>query len=143
MKRAARRAKSVKPRARLLLGVLGAFVAWLAVGTHVASSLHFALVSHRLCAEHGTLEHAHTAELSSTAERTRTHAALRSAGDEAEHEHCQLLARPHETLAVPNSARLTVAAPPRVATSTIEAASAPDVAREALLLLAPKQSPPV
>ncbi|HEY3494425.1 MAG TPA: hypothetical protein VGK73_07060 [Polyangiaceae bacterium] len=142
MRRATRPRTGKKARGQLLLGALAAFAVWLVAGAHVASTLHFALVSHRICAEHGALEHGHEAEAEHAQPKAPAHAALQSGSDEAEHEHCPLIARPHEELALAAPARFEIASAPRAAPSPVQRASAPAPARDALLLFAPKQSPP-
>jgi len=126
---------------RALATVFGALVAWLVAGTHLASTLHFALISHRICAAHGELEHAHAHAVPSANDSTTT-AAWRDSG-EAEHEHCTLAGTPREELSLAAPARFAIAPAPRVETTSIARAKAKHPARATLLLFAPKQSPPV
>jgi hypothetical protein len=131
--------------ARLAASVLGALVAWLIAGTHLASSLHFVLVSHQVCAAHGELEHAASAHAG--AEHAHGVAdpqpAYRGADDDVEHRQCGLLGAPREELAVAPPARLSVAPAARLASPPVPATAAPAPSRADLLLVAPKQSPPV
>jgi hypothetical protein len=131
--------------ARLAASVLGALAAWLIAGTHLASSLHFALVSHQVCAAHGELEHVDSAH----AGGEHAHGvadpgpAYRGAADDVEHRQCGLLGAPREELAVAPPARLSVAPAARLASKPAPTAAAPAPTRADLLLVAPKQSPPV
>ncbi|HTV19015.1 MAG TPA: hypothetical protein VMG12_10100 [Polyangiaceae bacterium] len=116
-----------------------ALFALLGVG-HLLPALHFALVAHRICAEHGEL--VHEAEPAPAAE-SRSSAPELVAGVHAahEHEHCGVLA-------LPSSAALPPSAPARDARLAGEPIAS-DTQHErpahvgiALLLYAPKLAPP-
>jgi len=126
---------------RAVLGLVATAVAWVVVLAHLASTLHFALVSHDICAVHGDLVHRATATLGHAAHHATGAAAL-PGSTEADDEHCPLLGRPHDQLGLVTSPRLEVA-PPALAPQT---PGTPGVtlepSRARLLLTAPKQSPP-
>jgi hypothetical protein len=135
------RPDSWRPSPRsVALGVFSALVAWLVVLTHLTSTLHFALISHEVCAAHGELVHSQTRAASAHHRSGHDPAALPGDADPA-HDHCPLIGSRHEHATV-------VAAPHLVATSAphLAVVSAPGVqvhpSRAALLLTAPKQSPP-
>jgi hypothetical protein len=123
--------------------LFGALAAWLIAGTHLATSLHFTLVSHQICAAHGEVEHADTAHAAHT---THSHGAAqpgyRGAGEEVEHHQCGLLGAPREDVAVAPPARHGVAPAALLCVATVASAAAPAPERADLLLVAPKQSPP-
>jgi hypothetical protein len=130
---------------RALLALATTAAAWLVVVTHLTTALHFALISHEICAAHGELVHGSNAVHArvSSGASTRENAAALPAGDEEGHEHCPVLSRRYEhtaVLAAP-SVRMASAALERVAVITQRDGIAPSRCR--LLLAAPKQSPPV
>jgi hypothetical protein len=131
--------------ARALLTLATTAAAWLVVLSYLTTALHFALISHRICAVHGELVHASStphAHVSSSAS-TRDGAAALPGGEEEGHDHCTLLSRRYEhtaLLAAP-SARTIAPALERLTIDGQRDAAAPS--RSALLLAAPKQSPPV
>jgi len=139
MSRSRRPARTTPPRV-LALGVLAACVAWLGVLAHLAGTLHFALISHEVCPAHGELVHRAT-----TSETTHRHAggpAATPAGDGEEHDHCPLAGRRHDQVAL-GEAAVVLVAPARIAlTLAVDSSSAVTPSRRALLLTAPKQSPP-
>jgi hypothetical protein len=116
-----------------------ALFALLGVG-HVLPALHFALVAHRVCAEHGELVH-ESAPLAAPAARSSEVSLVGGAPVAHEHEHCGVLALPG-SLALPASWADTVEL-----ASTGGTATAVDGARAAhigiaLLSYAPKLAPP-
>jgi hypothetical protein len=138
----------IRPRAHgnrasrrpLALRLAAGLAALLLVGGQGLSALHHALVAHRVCAEHGEWIHGaeHAADGATSAARSREVRAADGAGES--HEHCAVLGRVdgHRAAVAPGVA---VAAPPDV-----PAAPPAVVARSpwpgALLLIAPKTSPP-
>ena len=124
-----------------MLAVATLAVAWVVVVAELATTLHFALISHEVCAVHGELVHRAAAGIEHAAHHATGTAAL-PGGGEADDDHCPLLARPHDQLAVVASSRIEVV-PPALDVSTPGTAGvtvAPS--RAVLLLTAPKQSPP-
>jgi len=128
---------------RWLANVLGALTLALLAAGHVLPVLHFALVAHELCAEHGALHHVE-AKAAAQASRSlaRGQAVLPAADGQHEHEHCGVVATAVERTLVP--------AAPQVSCRFIDAnaASSPCAGREAhvsvaLLAYAPKLAPPV
>lgn len=137
----AHRVPQGKP-ARVLLGLAVVLAAWVVVLAQLASTLHFALISHEVCAQHGELLH-RASGLASHPSHHEPGAAALPAGAGAEHDHCPLLGHRHDQAAVLASPRLELAPP----TATLAAAGREGLtltpSRARLLLSAPKQSPPV
>ncbi len=127
---------------RFALGVLSALVAWLVVLSHLATTLHFALISHEICADHGELVHASAERTTSAPSHARGAVALPGSAHEA-HDHCPVLGRRHEQLAVLASPAAVVAPAVAVEAPQQRQGVALKPSRAALLLAAPKQSPPV
>jgi hypothetical protein len=124
----------------LAVGVLMAFVAWLSVLAHLAGTLHFALISHEICADHGELVH-RSAARAGEHQHPRGPAALPS-GENGEHDHCPLIGRRNDQQATVSAPALEVA-PAAVGLVPVLGESPRAVpSRAALLLAAPKQSPP-
>jgi hypothetical protein len=121
-----------------------ALVATLLV-TQTSSVLHELLISHRVCAEHGHRIHANgTAErgLDGRASDRGPTAESSSAADSDHHEHCVAPARPEPTGV--SLLRAAVATLALIADEELVApARAAFDAGPSLLLVAPKQSPPV
>jgi hypothetical protein len=126
---------------RVTLGIALSTVAWLVVLAHLASTLHFALISHEICAAHGELLH----RASASGEHPSQHpagTALLPGGADAEHDHCPVVGRRHDQVALVAPTPVEIA--PAVilhAPSGSEGASV-EPSRALLLLTAPKQSPP-
>lgn len=140
MSRSPRPARThVAPRV-FALGVLTAFVAWLGVLAHLAGTLHFALISHEICAAHGELVHRASATAAEHGRASGPAAAPSSAGEE--HDHCPVAGRRHEQVALGEAPAVHVAPAPRVLTPVVGASAGVVPSRDALLLTAPKQSPP-
>lgn len=141
MRRLVRRVPTARPP-KVLVGVVAVLATWVVVLAQLASTLHFALISHEICAQHGELLHRAAGLGVHPAHQSSGSAAL-PAAPEADHDHCPLLGRRHDHMAVLASPRLELAPP----VATLEPAAregltvAPSRAR--LLLSAPKQSPPV
>ena len=140
MARSRRNARPLAAPRVFALGVLTAFVAWLGVAAHLAGTLHFALISHEICADHGELVHRASAPGSDHHRASGPVAVPSSDGEE--HDHCPVAGRRHDHVAV-FAAPGVLVAPALVAPAPASPASslvAPS--RKALLLAAPKQSPP-
>jgi len=137
----ARRMPTSRP-SRVVLGLAAVLAAWVVVLAQLASTLHFALISHEVCAQHGELLH-RASELVAHPSHHDAGAAALPGGLDAEHDHCPLLGRRHDHEAVLASPRLELAPP----LATLEPAGREGLAvtpsRTRLLLSAPKQSPPV
>jgi hypothetical protein len=106
--------------------------------TQVVPALHFALVVHRLCVEHGELVHeareAHPAP-------PAVPSVLAVDGADHEHEHCGVLAAPSSFAAlVPRAAEGQTPAPPGLLAALVPARAAHETI--ALLAYAPKLAPP-
>jgi hypothetical protein len=137
------RVTRASPIATTKSGALRAFlavVALLVTGTHLSAVLHFALVSHGICADHGEMIHAGESHDSTSAEGTE--AALDVPPDATDaHEHCRFVAKLREQVTARNDASIDLPV-----LTGLEPAFAPRVvvptARD-ILLVAPKQSPPV
>jgi hypothetical protein len=114
------------------------------LATHLASSLHFALISHEICDVHGELEHgaASHADHERPAQQPAPLAAFQPAGEEDAHEHCLLAGKPREELALRPSPLACVAPAPLVTATPARVEAPPAPARAEVLLFAPKQSPP-
>jgi hypothetical protein len=136
-----RHRKSFAVSTRALVALLTTCAAWLVALSQGAAMLHFALVSHEICADHGEAVHAGAASHSASA--VASGPAAHAADDHAEHDHCPLLGRRTEQAdasGAPTATLSTLAAAPLA-----PAAAATEIApsRAELLLTAPKQSPPV
>lgn len=119
--------------------------ALLLLGAQAFSTLHFVLVPHHLCAEHGVLEDGGASV--SNAAHDVTHEATTSAeaqpqGDQDEHDVCSVATRQeHAVLLERPALALTVLGEARLTSADTGVARACD--RAALLSSAPKTSPPV
>lgn len=136
-----------RPRQRFAVatGGLAALVAtcaaWLVAISHAAAILHFALISHQICVDHGEVMHADASV--HAAAMNASEPTAQAASDHAGHDHCPLLGRRLDHQAALDAPQATLAAPPlapRLLPPT-PVDSAPS--RAELLLAAPKQSPPV
>jgi len=117
-----------------------ALFALLGVG-HVLPALHFALVAHRICAQHGEL--LHEAEPASAAEsRSSVRELVVGQHAEHEHEHCGVLALPG-SFALPPSATGRAPCPAGEPIASAEHGKLAAHVGIALLLYAPKLAPPV
>jgi hypothetical protein len=134
---------SALAKLRVVVRSFGLLAACLVVVAQLANTLHFALVPHHLCLEHGRFEHEDHAGPSAGVRQAREHGVALEAGGEDEHEECRVLARRSESLAIAPASSLDAA---RVAI-TVERVSISDEpllkASAVVLLFAPKQSPPV
>jgi hypothetical protein len=129
---------------RVLLALATTAVTWLVVVSHLTTALHFALISHEVCAAHGELVHGSSPVHARPGSRASTgeNAAVLPGAEEEGHEHCPVLSRRHEHTAVlaQPCVRVASAAPECAAVIAKRDGVAPS--RGALLLAAPKQSPP-
>lgn len=110
-----------------------------------AELVHFALVQHVVCADHGELVHesaAPHAAPQATAERSdKSGPAVHADAVAHDHEHCSFAATSREALALPPAhAVLTLAS--ATSSEPIRAFSTAAAPGEALFRLAPKTSPP-
>ncbi|MFZ5893908.1 MAG: hypothetical protein ACOY0T_22795 [Myxococcota bacterium] len=126
--------------ARWLAHVLGTFALALLTAGHVLPVLHFTLVAHELCEEHGALHHV---EAKSRGERSAREQGLRAAAHTGhEHEHCGVVATGSERALAPvltaacNITRVVVDQGPSVQARSAHASLLP-------LDYAPKLAPPV
>lgn len=130
---------------RALLALVTTLAAWLVVVSHLTTALHFALISHEICADHGELVHGSSASHRSAAVPANAgdHAAALPGGTAEEHDHCPVLSRRIEHTAV--LANTSVRLPPVTVEHACLVTDRDGVvpSRSALLLAAPKQSPPV
>jgi hypothetical protein len=118
-----------------------ALFALLGIG-HVLPALHFALVAHRICAEHGELLHDAAPEPSAEA-ASRSSVPELAAGQHAghEHDHCGVLALPGSFGAAPSAAWREPSAPSEPVADA-SAGERPAHVGIALLMRAPKLAPP-
>jgi hypothetical protein len=120
-----------------------ALFALLGVG-HVLPALHFALVAHSICAEHGELLHepARAPSAQAVGSRSSTSELVLGQHAEHEHEHCGVLALPG-SFGLPSSASWrepSLLGEPIVCSAHGELAAHIGIA---LLFQAPKLAPPV
>ena len=127
---------------RLALDALRALLLLaLSVG-YLVPALHFSLVQHEICPEHGELRHSYGATLNTERSASQQGAVLNAAARiEHEHEHCAVLAtsssratsapRPEIALAAPAATVVGEISPTNVAHPSLE-----------LLFYAPKLPPP-
>jgi hypothetical protein len=130
--------------ARWFMNALGALTLALLTVGHVLPVLHFTLVAHELCAEHGALHHVDGKESASSSHRSpaRGQAALPAANAQHEHEHCSVIATAAERALVPAAPEFSSVF---VASRSELSAPAARMAHRnvALLAYAPKLAPPV
>lgn len=126
------------------LRALAAFIALLLSGSSLAQTVHFLLIPHAICAEHGEL-----VELGGQADaHHEPHEASRSVAisehgeADAGHDHCEVLARSERELSLPPIASFELPAAPRSLEQALPVVE--ESARHArpLLDVAPKTSPP-
>jgi hypothetical protein len=115
---------------RLLLCVLGC--------GYALPALHFAVVAHEFCTEHGAIEHVHAASDTASADPSQNAATAAAASDE--HECCGVLGVSPPSVPVTEAA-LAVRVTLELAPAALREASAN--ASVALLSYAPKLAPPV
>src|SRR5690349_4375595 len=132
MPRSRRPARSLAAPRVFALGVLTAFVAWLGVVAHLAGTLHFALISHEICAVHGELVHRASA---AGAEHQHARGAVAAPSSDAEeHDHCPVAGRRHDQVTVGEPEGVDVAeAPATLAPAAVEGTQVAQ-SRAALLL---------
>lgn len=130
---------------RVLLALMTTAAAWLVVVSHLTTALHFALISHEICADHGELVHGTSASHRrvNIDPTKRENVAALPGGEEAGHDHCPVLSRrlEHTAILAGPSVRLSSVAPACTGVSATRDGAVPS--RSARLLAAPKQSPPV
>jgi hypothetical protein len=128
---------------------LSVSVAFFVVLSHLASFLHFIVVSHSLCPEHGELVHAsaghETAEVAASAsERVRGQVVERSSDvvDNDGHDHCELWSERREHAVLRRASSI---APPDLGSglTLVRDRGARLLSSVPLYVLAPKNSPPV
>ena len=114
------------------------------LGAQALSTLHFVLVPHHLCAEHGVLEDGGTRAKPTAAESTRSSATVEvsAPGEQDEHDACSVATRSEHGVLLQSPAveRATL-----TESTTVRAGAgvALKLSRAALLSRAPKTSPPV
>jgi hypothetical protein len=124
----------------VIAALCGLAFALLAVG-QVLPALHFALVGHRVCAEHGALEHSpHVV----TSGASASHAPSASADFEAAeaHEHCSVPAISPLRGTLPAREAHAVVRFSRLSLATVTPCESPQLALS-VLAYAPKLAPPV
>ncbi len=141
MLRAARPTFASATAPRLALGLALSFLAWLVVLSHLASTLHFALISHEICADHGELVHG-SAALEPHGEAHESGPAASPGDTHPGHDHCAELGRRNEHVAVLATPGLEIACVVTHSEPRVDAGTVVRPARSRLLLSAPKQSPP-
>src|SRR5687767_12182814 len=129
-----------------LARVLPALVALgmtLLVSSQLASALHYVIVVHSACAEHGTVHHGEAAEREAFEHRARplVKAVVLPADEHAAHDHCGFAACARDLGAAPSAAFVRADAPGARA-SAEQRSPVLALASISILSLAPKQSPP-
>lgn len=128
------------------LGISAAYLAlFVLVGLQqVLPALHFTLVAHRLCAEHGELLHEAGGDERLEAARAPSHDAALAPADAGghEHEHCGVLALPQSVAALDRALAAVSVLPASWAACLPDGERAAHV-EIALLAYAPKLAPPV
>ena len=125
-------------------GILALFsalaLALLAVG-QALPVLHFALVQHQLCAEHGSLEHGQPSAATAHVSKSAAPSAQPGSPVSDEHEHCGVVAvSPTRYTAASSGAHIVPGfAPPRTVASESRAWVPPALS---VLAYAPKLAPP-
>jgi hypothetical protein len=119
--------------------------ALLLLGAQAFSTLHFVLVPHHLCAEHGVLEDGGPSASSATHDATHeasTTAEAQPQADQDEHDVCSVATRQEHAVLLgrPPLAQLTASEAPL---ANANAGVALKCDRAALLSRAPKTSPPI
>jgi len=141
MQSASRRERRYVATLRALAAFATCGATWLVVLTQLTAALHFALISHEVCADHGELVHG---SLGVRHLPSREHISVATTGGaEAEHDHCPLLSRRLERTAVLEVPGVRLPDVPCTLASSVVNASGHVPTRGELLLSAPKQSPPV
>ncbi len=136
-----RRERRYAASARVLAAFVACGAAWVVVLAQLAAALHFALISHQICADHGELVHG-ASSVRRAATGTR-HSVVAPGGADSDHDHCPLLSRRLERTAVLELPGIRVADVPFTLATGVVDASGRMPTRSELLLSAPKQSPPV
>jgi hypothetical protein len=128
---------------RRVVAIAAAFVALFVSAAQLAVALHFVLISHEMCSEHGRFEHrSHRVVALSLGKARPSAPALETASDSGSHHECELIARPGERLSLVATRPLQSL---RIAVSFAAALGRSAVALHssvAVLSLAPKQGPP-
>jgi hypothetical protein len=141
MHRRARRTRRLAASVRVLTALVTTAAAWLVAVTHLATALHFALISHHYCAAHGELVHG-ASVMPRPAHADPGTAAL-PGGEQDNDDHCPVLSRrvEHAAVIAARGDRLSQAPVERTVAGSERDGSV--ASRSELLLAAPKQSPPV
>ena len=139
-----RSANRIAALRRVLLALATTAAAWFVVVSHLTAALHFALISHEICAAHGELVHGSSALHARVSSAARTHesATALPGGEEEAHDHCPVLSRRHEHAAVVAAPSVRLVSPALSRAAVIAQRDGVVLSRCALLLAAPKQSPP-
>jgi hypothetical protein len=127
---------------RELLPLLAALLALLLVNAHLAQNLHFALISHQICSEHGDLVHASEQGPHAQQPSRLVTAELRARGAHPEHDHCLFLANAPDKIAICPASALEIASASPDSGSIREGGVSHEPWGADILLVAPKQSPP-
>jgi hypothetical protein len=140
-----RHVSRIAAQKRVLIALLTTAAAWLVVVSHLTTALHFALISHEVCAAHGELIHGTSASHRrvNVDPTRRENAAALPGGDEEGHDHCPVLSRrlEHSAILAAPSVRIASVTPECAGVSATRDGVIPS--RSVRLLTAPKQSPPV
>jgi hypothetical protein len=141
MQSPSRRARRYAALMRVLAAFFAGAAAWVVVLAQLTAALHFALISHQVCADHGELVHG-----SLGVRHLQSHgheSAVTTGGPETEHDHCPLLSRRLERTAVLEVPGVRLPDVPCTLVCGVVNASGRVPTRGELLLSAPKQSPPI
>jgi hypothetical protein len=109
---------------------------------YLVPALHFTLIQHEICAEHGELRHGEASAVGSERSAPSDASSLEGAARvEHEHEHCAVLATSSLRANITSRSAALLAPAPRACVSDISRAAAAHPSL-ALLHYAPKLAPP-
>lgn len=138
------RRSAVKPAAgfRLLFDALRGLLLFVLGAGYLVPALHFTLIEHELCAEHGALEHRGAQAVHAERAVASQSAGLEAAASvEHEHEHCAVLATSSQRATSTARSAIAVAPAPLTPVSSVSPAEFAHPSLE-LLAYAPKLAPP-
>jgi hypothetical protein len=138
-----RRERRYAPALRALAALVSCGAAWLLVLAQLTTALHFALISHEVCAAHGELVHRSSVTRRLPARAHEQGSSVTTGAADAEHDHCPLLSRRLERTAALDVPGVRLPDVPCTRVSGVVHADGRVPTRGERLLSAPKQSPPV
>ena len=126
---------------RQCMAVLAAICATVTVGGQALGTLHYVVVRHVVCAEHGELIHESASVHQAARTQSGPDAALRASSAAHAHDHCGLLARANDERPALATASAVSPSPNFAYTSLSDSVELVRSSAD-ILLFAPKQSPP-